>query len=64
MSKNYTLAQSWSKSNIQDRLWYCMDEADKATLLVDETVLFGDKVYVVKTKKLYICGNDCTWYDM
>ena len=27
--KNYVLAQSWNRSNVQDCLWYCMEEADK-----------------------------------
>lgn len=61
---NYILAQSWNKSNVQDRLWYCMDEADKATLLANEKIAFGDKVYIIKTQKTYICGNDSKWYDM
>lgn len=61
---NYILATSWNKSNIQDRLWYCMEEADKSTMLLKENISFGDKVYVIKTKKTYICGNDNIWYEM
>lgn len=61
---NYILATSWNKSNIQDRLWYCMEEADKGAMLLEENISFGDKVYVIKTKKTYICGNDNTWYEM
>ena len=61
---SYILATSWNKSNIQDRLWYCMEEADKGVMLLEENISFGDKVYVIKTKKTYICGNDNTWYEM
>ena len=33
-------------------------------LLLEEKISFGDKVYVIKTKMTYICGNDNTWYEM
>ena len=62
--KNYTLAQSFNRSNIQDRLWYVMDTSDLATLKANEKVLFGDKAYVIKAKKVVIMGNDDTFYDM
>lgn len=61
---NYILATNWNKSNIQDRLWYCMEETDKDIMLLEEKISFGDKVYVIKTKMTYICGNDNTWYEM
>ena len=61
---NYILATSWNKSNIQDHLWYCMEEADKNTMLLEENISFADKVYVIKTTKTYICGNDNTWYEI
>lgn len=64
MSKNYTLAQSFNRANIQDRLWYVMDESDLTTLKANETILFGDKIYVIKTKAVYIMGNDNTLYPM
>lgn len=60
---NYILAANWNKSNIQDRLWYCMEEIDKDTMLLEEKNSFGDKVYVIKTKTTYICGNDNTWHE-
>ena len=60
---NYILAANWNKSNIQDRLWYCMEEIDKDTMLLEEKISFGDKVYVIKTKTTYICGNDNTWHE-
>lgn len=61
---NYILAQSYNKANVQDRLWYVMDAGDLATLKANEKIVFGDKAYVIKTKKFYICGNDDTWYEM
>lgn len=64
MDKNYTLAQSFNRANIQDRLWYVMDTSDLETLKADETILFGDKVYVIKAKAVYIMGNDNTFYAM
>ena len=62
--ENYVLAQSWNKANLQDRLWYCMEDADKTNLALVEKIAFGDKVWVIKTKMLYIMGNDNTWYEM
>ena len=41
-----------------------MEETDKDTMLLEEKISFGDKVYVIKTKMTYICGNDNTWYEM
>ena len=64
MEKNYILAQSFNRANIQDRLWYVMDATDLTTLKSEQAVLFGDKVYVIKTKKVYIMGNDDTFYEM
>ncbi len=61
---NYILAQSFNKANIQDRLWYVMDESDLDTLLAEQKIQFGDKAYVITTKTFYICGNDNTWYEM
>ncbi len=61
---NYILAQSYNKANVQDRLWYVMDTGDLDTLAANEKIAFGDKAYVIKTKKFYICGNDDTWYEM
>lgn len=62
--KNYALAQSFNRANIQDRLWYVMDEADLDTLKDEEKILFGDKAYVIKAKAFYIMGNDDEWYEM
>lgn len=62
--ENYILAQSFNRANIQDRLWYVMDESDKTTLAATGNVQFGDKAYILKTQKIYIMGNDSTWYEM
>lgn len=64
MDNNYVLAQSFNKANVQDRTWYAMDETDKATLKNEQQIQFGDKVWVIKAQKLYIMGNDNTWYEM
>lgn len=61
---NYVLAQSFNRANVQDRLWYVMDATDLTTLVANENVQFGDKVYIIKTKAVKIMGNDSTWYDM
>lgn len=61
---NYILAQSYNKANVQDRLWYVMDDADLTTLKTNEKIFFGDKAYVIKKKSFYIFGNDQTWYVM
>ena len=64
MNKNYVLAQSFNTANVQDRIYYAMTEDDKTALKTNEKVIFGDKVYVIATKKVYIMGNDDTWYEM
>ena len=61
---NYVLAQSWARANVQDRMYYCMNDDDKDVLASKENVAFGDKCYVITTKQLYIRGNDDTWYEM
>ena len=55
---NYVLAQSWARANVQDRLWYCMTDADKTALAQNENIVFGDKVYIISTKQIFIMGND------
>lgn len=61
---NYILAQSWAQANVPDRLWYCMTDDDKIELVKNEGVAFGDKVYIISTKKMFIMGNDGNWYEM
>lgn len=60
----YVLAQSWARANVQDRLWYCMTGADKTALAQNENIAFGDKVYIISTKQIFIMGNDGKWYEM
>jgi len=62
--KNYILAQSFNRANVQDRLWYVMEAADLDTLKSDEKIVFGDKAYVIKARTFHIMGNDNTWYNM
>ena len=64
LNQNYVLAQSFNRANVQDRLWYVMDESDLDTLKTEEKLAFGDKAYVIKTKALYIIGNDGEFYEM
>lgn len=62
--KNYVLVESFGRANIQNRLWYVMDQSDLDVLKANETILFCDKAYVIKTKEVYIMGNDGEWYSM
>lgn len=61
---NYVLAQSFNRANIQNRLWYVMEDEDLDTLKEEEKIAFGDRAYVIKEKTYYIMGNDDTWYEM
>lgn len=63
--KNYVLASLYGHPDvIPDSLWYAMQESDLATLKAEENLKFGDKVYVIKTQKLFVMGNDDTFYEM
>lgn len=62
--KNYVLAQSFNRANVQDRLWYVMTESDLSTLVSEQKVEFGDKVYIITDAAFKIRGNDNQWYDM
>lgn len=64
MNEPYVLAQSFNRANIQDRLWYVMDSGDLDVLKASEKVMFGDKVYIIKTKGAAIMGNDGEFYEM
>ena len=61
---NYILAQSWARANVQDRLWYCMEDPDKSALAQDQNIGFSDKAYIISTKQVFIMGNDGKWYEM
>lgn len=41
-----------------------MTDADKTALAQNEEITFGDKVYVISTKQIFIMGNDGKWYEM
>lgn len=61
---NYVLAQAYGRTNAVDGLWYVMDTSDLATLAGEQDIHFGDKAYVIKTKSVYIMGNDSVFYPM
>ena len=67
---DYVLAESFYRANIQTRLWYVMGQASDANdakalaaLAANEKIVFGDRAYVIKSKKTYIMGNDSSWYE-
>ena len=64
MSKGYAVVSAWDKNYLKDRLIYCMDAADLTNLEQEIEIEFGDKVYVIKDKTMYIRGNDNKWYEM
>jgi hypothetical protein len=35
-----------------------MTDADKTALAQNEKITFGDKIYVISTKQIFIMGND------
>ena len=63
-TKNYVLAESYNRANIQKRLWYVMGAADLDALKDEEKILFGDKAFAINEKQLYIMGNDGNWYEI
>ena len=60
--KPYVRAQSFNGALISDGMWYAMEDSDKDIILANENVIFGDKVYIIKSKAFYVCGNDNQWY--
>ena len=42
-------------------LFYAMKDDDKAGITEAQ---FGDRVYIITTKKTYVMGNDKVWYEM
>ncbi len=61
--KNWVLVNNYGKSNTSDKIYYTMDYSDLPNLTADETVLFGDKAYVIKKGDMAFFGNDGNWYD-
>jgi hypothetical protein len=41
-----------------------MEETDLATLRENETLLFGDRVYIIKSAEYGVVGNDDNIYSM
>lgn len=61
---NYVLVESFHRANVQNRLWYVMEESDLATLRENETLLFGDRVYLIKNAEYGVVGSDNKIYSM
>ena len=57
--ENFILAESYGRSNIQNRLWYVMSSDD----LENVKAQFGDRAYAIQEGQTYYMGNDDTWYD-
>ena len=64
LNQNYVLAQSFNRANVQDRLWYVMDESDLDTLKTEEKLAFGDKAYSAFFDGECLIGNDGEFYEM
>lgn len=62
--KNYVLAESWNKANIQNRVFYIMDAQNLEELKDGEALQFGDKALCIKTGIVYVFGNDGIFYQM
>ena len=68
---DYILAESFYRANIQTRLWYVQgtEGGTSDTVALDalhaaEHMQFGDRAYVITSKKYYIMGNNGKWYEM
>jgi len=64
MAENYTLAESFHRANIQDRVYYVMADTDLTTLKEKEHLVFGDKVLSLASKKVFVMGNDNQFYEI
>lgn len=63
--KHYKLITDWGQAYAKDRLYYAMDDSDLTAIAEnDKKIDFGTKVYVLKTHKTYIFGDDGQWYSM
>ena len=58
---NYIRIIAWNIWDSANALFYAMEDGDKAEITEAQ---FGDRVYIITTKKTYIMGNDKTWYEM
>lgn len=58
---NYIRVNAWNVWDAANALFYAMEDSDKAEITEAQ---FGDRVYIITTKKTYVMGNDETWYEM
>ncbi len=52
------LMKSWDRPNVQGRKWAVQDENAKTILLNNESLVFGDEIYVISNKKTYVIDYD------
>jgi hypothetical protein len=52
------LMKSWDRPNVQGRKWAAQDETAKTILLNNESLVFGDEIYVIENKKTYVIDYD------
>ena len=52
------LMKSWDRPNVQGRKWAAQDENAKTILLNNESLVFGDEIYVIQNKKTYVIDYD------
>lgn len=58
---NYIRVNAWNVWDTANALFYTMEDGDKAGITEAQ---FGDRVYIITTKKTYVMGNDKVWYEM
>ena len=58
---NYIKVNAWNVWDSANSLFYAMKDGDKAEITEAQ---FGDRVYIITTKKTYVMGNDKVWYEM
>lgn len=58
---NYIRVNAWNVWDTANALFYTMEDGDKAEITEAQ---FGDRVYIITTKKTYVMGNDKVWYEM
>lgn len=61
--ENYLLVNNYGKSNTPDRIYYIMTRSDLPNLIKEESVVFGDKAYILEEGTMMFMGNDGIWYD-
>jgi len=56
--EKYQLMKSWDRPNVQGRKWAAQDEKAKTALVTNESLVFGDEIYVISNKKTYVIDYD------